>query len=112
EGDDIYGDGVNIAARLEGLAEPGGIVVSRAVRDHVRDKLDIAFDDLGEQTVKNIPRPGRGFWVRAQCGSASRAPPRRILWRQRGREISGAAFSQALPRSLWRSPSAARWCGW
>ncbi len=54
---DIYGDGVNVAARLEALAEPGGICVSGTVHDHVRDKLDIAFDDLGEQQVKNIARP-------------------------------------------------------
>jgi adenylate cyclase len=55
--DDIYGDGVNIAARLETLAEPGGICVSRVVHDQVRDKLDLAFEDLGEQRVKNIARP-------------------------------------------------------
>jgi adenylate cyclase len=54
---DIFGDGVNIAARLEALAEPGGICVSGAAHDQVRDKLDIAFDDLGEQQVKNIARP-------------------------------------------------------
>ena len=54
---DIFGDGVNIAARLEALAEPGGICVSRVVRDQIRDKLDFAFDDMGEQQVKNITRP-------------------------------------------------------
>ncbi len=54
---DIYGDGVNIAARLEALAEPGGICVTQMVRDQVRDRLDIAFDDMGEQQVKNIARP-------------------------------------------------------
>jgi len=54
---DIFGDGVNVAARLEGLAEPGGICVSRVVRDQVRDKLDYIFEDLGEQQVKNIARP-------------------------------------------------------
>jgi adenylate cyclase len=56
---DIYGDGVNIAARLESLAAPGGICVSRAVRDQVRDKLDFSFEDMGEQQVKNIARPIR-----------------------------------------------------
>src|SRR5262249_24052292 len=55
EGYDLYGDGVNVAARLEALAEPGGICVSRVVRDQVRDKLDFDFEDLGEQQVKNIP---------------------------------------------------------
>src|SRR5204862_5983667 len=54
---DIYGDGVNIAARLEALAEPGEICVSRVVHDQVRDRLDIAFEDRGEQRVKNIARP-------------------------------------------------------
>ena len=56
---DIYGDGVNIAARLEALAAPGGICVSRVVRDQVRDKLDFSFEDMGEQQVKNIARPVR-----------------------------------------------------
>jgi TolB-like protein/class 3 adenylate cyclase len=59
DGRDIYGDGVNIAARLEALAEPGGICVSRVVRDQVRDKLDFTFEDRGEQQVKNIARPIR-----------------------------------------------------
>jgi len=57
DANDIYGDGVNIAARLEALAEPGGILVSRVVHDQVRDKLSFGFEDLGEQTVKNIARP-------------------------------------------------------
>jgi adenylate cyclase len=65
EEDDIYGDGVNIAARLEALAEPGGICVSRVVRDQVRDKLDYTFEDIGEQRVKNIARPVRVYRVRA-----------------------------------------------
>jgi len=59
DGRDIYGDGVNVAARLEALAEPGGICVSRVVRDQVRDKLGFAFEDMGEQQVKNIARPIR-----------------------------------------------------
>lgn len=57
DANDIYGDGVNVAARLEGLAKPGGILVSRNVYDQVRDKLSFSFEDLGEQTVKNIARP-------------------------------------------------------
>jgi adenylate cyclase len=65
EENDIFGDGVNVAARLETLAEPGGICVSGAVRDQVGDRLDdIAFEDLGDQTVKNIARPIRVFRVR------------------------------------------------
>ena len=65
EENDIFGDGVNVAARLEALAEPGGICVSSAVRDQVGDRLDeIAFEDLGDQNVKNIARPIRIFRVR------------------------------------------------
>src|SRR5439155_14178446 len=60
---DIYGDGVNVAARLEALAEPGGICVSRVVRDQVRDKVDFGFEDLGEQQVKNIARPVRVYRI-------------------------------------------------
>jgi adenylate cyclase len=62
---DIYGDGVNVATRLEALAEPGGICISRNVRDQVRDKLGLAFEDLGEQQVKNIIRPVRVYRVLA-----------------------------------------------
>jgi adenylate cyclase len=57
DGDDIFGDGVNVAARLEALAHPGGIMVSSVVHDQVRDKLSFGFEDMGEQTVKNIARP-------------------------------------------------------
>jgi adenylate cyclase len=64
DGRDVYGDGVNVAARLEALATPGGICVSRVVRDQVRDKLGFAFDDRGEQQVKNIARPVRVFDVK------------------------------------------------
>jgi adenylate cyclase len=60
---DIYGDGVNVAARLEALAAPGGICVSRVVRDQVRDKVDFSFEDLGEQQVKNITRPVRVYRI-------------------------------------------------
>src|SRR6202049_1859580 len=59
DGDDIFGDGVNVAARLEALAEPGGICISRTVRDHIRDKLPYSFDDMGETSDKNIERPAR-----------------------------------------------------
>lgn len=58
---DIFGDGVNIAARVQTLAEPGGICITRGVRDHIRYKLPFGFDDLGEQTVKNIGHPVRVF---------------------------------------------------
>src|SRR5256714_4007220 len=57
EGDDIYGDGVNVASRLESVADPGGITVSQAVRDHVGNRLDLAFEDRGEEKLKNIEKP-------------------------------------------------------
>src|SRR5215813_6776467 len=64
EGDDLYGDGVNIAARLEALADPGGVFVSNTIHDQVRDRLPFVFEDLGEQQVKNITRPVRVYRVR------------------------------------------------
>jgi TolB-like protein len=69
---DIFGEGVNVAARLEALAEPGGICVSRVVRDQVRDKLGFAFEDMGEQQVKNIARPVRAYRVR-DVGAAAKS---------------------------------------
>jgi adenylate cyclase len=74
EGDDIFGDGVNVAARLEALAEPGGICVSGTVRDHVGDRLPYAFEDLGEQSVKNIARPVRVYALRSKVIAALPAP--------------------------------------
>jgi TolB-like protein/class 3 adenylate cyclase/Tfp pilus assembly protein PilF len=65
DGDDIYGDGVNIAARLEALAEPGGVCVSRTVRDHVGDRLPYVFQDIGEQSVKNIAQPVHAWAISA-----------------------------------------------
>src|SRR6516225_401476 len=66
DGDDIFGDGVNVAARLEALAEPGGICVSGTVYEQIRDKLAYPFEDLGEQAVKNIARPVRIYALRAE----------------------------------------------
>jgi adenylate cyclase len=64
EDEDIFGDGVNVAARLEALAEPGGICISRTVRDQIRDKLAYPFEDRGEQSLKNIARPIRVYALR------------------------------------------------
>jgi len=79
EDGDIFGDGVNLAARLQELAEPGGICVSRAVRDQVGERADCRFEDLGERTVKNIARPIGVVRVvpegQAQGGAPSRAAP-------------------------------------
>jgi tetratricopeptide (TPR) repeat protein len=74
DGDDIFGDGVNVAARLEALAAPGGICVSRVVRDQVLDKLSFAFDDLGAQEVKNIARPVEVFRVAFEPGARGATP--------------------------------------
>jgi TolB-like protein/class 3 adenylate cyclase len=67
QGDNLFGDAVNIAARLEALAEPGGICVSGAVRDHIGTKLPVGFIDLGSQQVKNIVEPIKAYWVSADA---------------------------------------------
>mgnify|MGYP002630864525 CR=1 FL=1 len=84
EGDDIHGDGVNVAARLEGLCEPGEVYVSGTVHDHVESKLAATFDDLGDQSLKNISKSVRVYRVRAGSGEAAVASD----------ELSGA---RALP---------------
>src|SRR6202030_2160585 len=66
EGDDIYGDGVNVAARIQALADPGGIYISRAAAEQVRDKVPIKIETRGEQTVKNIARPIEVFCIVAE----------------------------------------------
>jgi len=75
EGDDLYGDGVNIAARIEALADAGGVFVSNTVHDHVRDRLPFVFEDLGEQQVKNIARPVRVYRVRATLTHPAASAP-------------------------------------
>jgi adenylate cyclase len=75
EGTDVHGDGVNIAARLQGLADPGGVMVSGTVYDHLQGKLDIALDFLGERQVKNVARPVRIYRVRLDGATARTAPP-------------------------------------
>ena len=76
-GNDLLGDGVNVAARLEGIAEPGGICVSGTVWDHINGKLSIGYVDIGEQSVKNIPRPVRAYHLRVDgtVGDATEAVP-------------------------------------
>src|SRR5262245_63988725 len=77
---DLYGDGINIAVRLEGIADPGGILISEKVYSEVEGKLDAGFEDRGEQKLKNISKPVHAYAVRAGAQSAlterlSAAPP-------------------------------------
>lgn len=92
DGDDILGDGVNIAARLEGLAEPGGISITSTVFDQVVGKLDLVFEDLGEQQVKNIRRPLRVYRVRLEIAADALA-----AGTPRGREAGAKPSIAVLP---------------
>ena len=76
EGDDILGDGVNIAARLEGLCEPGGVLISGAAHEHIRGRIDAEFVDLGEKELKNIARPVRIYSLATGSSSGAPAPAR------------------------------------
>lgn len=109
---DLYGDGVNVAARLEQLVEPGGICISRAVRDDIRDKLSYPFEDAGEQIVKNIARPLRVFTLweetiaalpRAEQKPGAVSGPRRLTARPFARALSLAEIGAvaALAAALW-----------
>ncbi len=127
DGGDIFGDGVNIAARLEGLCEPGGVCISRSANEQVRDKLSLAFSDLGEQKVKNVARPVGVFGLAANDIAAlpgealpepqlptPLAPVRRLVaallggWRtQHGRTVpppAAAVVARAAPRPVAHSP--------
>src|SRR6201984_987408 len=86
EGDQIYGDGINVAARLESLADPGGICISGTVHEQVRDKLALGYQDRGEQTVKNIARPVH-VWRVLLNGTTSHRETRRIQRRYWGRGV-------------------------
>ena len=77
DGEQIYGDGINVAARLESLAEPGGIYVSGKVREEIRNKLALGCEDLGEQRVKNIAKPVRVFRVLPEAGAATTSKTQR-----------------------------------
>jgi class 3 adenylate cyclase len=87
EGEDLYGDGVNIAARIEALADAGGVFVSNTVHDHVRDRLPFLFEDLGEQRVKNIAR---------RCGSTGFATPSPTPSHIGGKDRGETAFDGLL----------------
>jgi TolB-like protein/Flp pilus assembly protein TadD len=102
EDDDIYGDGVNVAARLEGLAEPGGICVHQNVQDQVRDKLALDFKDRGEIEVKNIERPVRAFDIllNDKAEAVAAAPTEPQISTARKSRLVQAAVSLALAVAL------------
>jgi class 3 adenylate cyclase len=100
DGDDIYGDGVNVAARIEALADPGGIFVSRVVRDQVRDKLDFGFEDMGAQSVKNIARPVRVHRVQMLGMPNTEVAVGKV--RSRGRGLLPRAL-RAVSHFAWRT---------
>ena len=78
EGERIYGDGVNIAARMEGLAEGGGICISATVFDHIKGKVSVNFEDLGPQQVKNIAEPIRAYRAVLGSGTVSAGPQQKV----------------------------------
>jgi len=109
EDGDIFGDGVNIAARLEGLAQPGGVCVSARVQEDVAGKIDLAFEDLGEQQLKNITRPVHIYAIRPTAAAstlldASPAEParaRRFLGRQRGAIAAALIAAIGVASAVW-----------
>ncbi len=112
EGDDIHGDGVNVAARLEGLAEPGEICISRAARDQIRDKLGYGLEDMGEVRVKNISRPVRAFRVLKDGATVNRHFDFRL--KKQGRWLAASLLVAAIvgvgfwwwqPWSKWVQPA-------
>jgi TolB-like protein/class 3 adenylate cyclase/Tfp pilus assembly protein PilF len=107
EGERIYGDGVNIAARLEGLAEAGGVCISATVHEQVRNKLDLTYVDLGDQTVKNIPAPVRVYRIEPRSESEGPARPsaakRKRPGRLRAALVATAVVLLLIGVGLWLS---------
>ncbi len=110
DGDDIFGDGVNVAARLQTLAEAGGICVSRVVRDQVLDKLSFAFEDLGAQQVKNITRPVEAYRVDLGSAALQTLTPGRKRWQRMTRALrwrwlaAGAIAIAIVGIAFWTLP--------
>ena len=96
EANDIYGDGINVAARLQALAEPNGICISEFVHDQIRNKVPVAFEDFGHKTVKNIGRPLHVFGLRPEVIDALPLVDERSLHRPAAE--AGAYFSEQTPR--------------
>ena len=105
DGTDVHGDVVNVAARLQAECPPGGVCITRAVRDHVHDRLDLAFEDLGPLNLKNIARPVDAFVLRLDSavatGATDPAPNSASPPRQQG--TATVDRGAALPQSGWRS---------
>lgn len=102
EAEQVYGDGVNIAARLEGLAEPGGVCISEAVHEQVRNKLDVPYADLGEQELKNIPGRVRVYRIERRSVREP-APTPQTRSRIRIALAAGAALALVTAVGLWAS---------
>jgi hypothetical protein len=106
---DVFGDGVNVAARLEGMAAPGGICIARSVRDQVQDRVEYGFDDLGEQQVKNIARPVRVFRLVFDPDAPPAqllTPPKGALSSTKGEASEVDGGSAAVEISFWQSVEA------
>ena len=99
DGADILGDGVNVAARLEQLCEPGGVLVSETVREHVGNRIDLAFEDIGPQALKNIERPVRAHRLLLSGAQSSSVAIIAGPWRTR--------VERARPSVCWRSRTSA-----
>ena len=110
DGDDIYGDGVNVAARLEGLAEPGAICISRTVFNHVKGKVELGFEDLGEHKVKNIADPVHVYRVRTGSDDAGklngRAKPTSTRWKRPAIAAGFALLFAIAGVAIWLGPRA------
>ena len=112
EPDDIHGDGVNVAARLEGLAEPGGVCISGTAHDQVRDRLPYVFTEKGEQTVKNISRPVRVYSLGANAIAALPASPPSVVSQQSsGRHWSHGWLPAAAGMTAVLVVAAGLWLG-
>jgi formylglycine-generating enzyme required for sulfatase activity len=115
-GGDLLGDGVNVAARLEGIAEPGGICVSASVWEHINGKLSIGYVDIGEQSVKNIPRPVRAYHLRVdgtvgEVADTAGSPVRELAERPAARQRTpvAAMLAAALGTALLIGAGIAVW---
>ena len=100
DGSDIFGDGVNVAARLEALAGPGGVCVSHTVRDQIHGKLPYALDDLGEQFVKNIARPVRAYSLSPETVVGLPAASVSLVVTPRRRRLGTAVIAAAAAAAL------------